>query len=69
MFLLLQNATATADVYMLYSGVSATGTKLLTVRAQNQRDEWAVPWMPGLAAWVEARRGEFVQVFPVVNKS
>lgn len=37
-FISLQNATATADVYLLYSDVSATGTKLATVRAQNQGD-------------------------------
>ena len=37
-FIALQNATTTADVYILYSGVSATGTKLLTIRAQNQGD-------------------------------
>lgn len=37
-FVALQNATTTADVYLLYSGASATGTKLMTVRGQNQGD-------------------------------
>ncbi len=31
---------------------------------QAQADEWSIPWMPGLAAWIEARRGEFEQVWP-----
>lgn len=43
MSLLLQNATTTADVYLLYSGASSTGTKLLTVRAQNQGDGYTGP--------------------------
>lgn len=29
-----------------------------------QRDEWSIPWMPGLAAWVEQRRGEFTDLHP-----
>lgn len=37
-FVSLQNATTTADVYLLYSGASATDTKLGTWRAQNQGD-------------------------------
>jgi hypothetical protein len=37
-FIALQNATTTADTYLLYSGPSSTGTKLLTVLAQNQGD-------------------------------
>lgn len=32
--------------------------------AAAQADEWNVPWRAGLAAWVEARRGEFEQVWP-----
>lgn len=35
---ILQNNTATADTLLLYDGASATGTKLLTVLAQNQGD-------------------------------
>ena len=33
--------------------------------AQAQANEWSIPWTPGLAAWIEQRRGEFVQVWPV----
>lgn len=28
-----------------------------------QYNEWGIPWQQGLGAWVEARRGEFVQVW------
>jgi hypothetical protein len=37
-FIALQNNTATADTLLLYSGASSTGTKLLTILAQNQGD-------------------------------
>ena len=32
--------------------------------AAIQRDEWSTPWQPGLAAWIEQRRGEFTQIWP-----
>lgn len=37
-FIALQNNTATADTLLLYSGASATGTKLATILVQNQGD-------------------------------
>lgn len=37
-FIALQNNTTTADTLLLYSGASSTGTKLLTILAQNQGD-------------------------------
>ena len=33
-----------------------------------QIDEWGIPWMPGLAAWIEARRGEFVELHPKMRE-
>jgi hypothetical protein len=37
--------------------------------AAAQADEWSVPWVPGLAAWVEQRRGEFVELHPRMGQS
>lgn len=31
---------------------------------QAQADEWRIPWVPGVAQWVQARRGEFVELHP-----
>ena len=41
--IVLQNNTATADTLLLYDGASATGTKLLTLLAQNQGDGYTGP--------------------------
>ena len=62
----LHNTTGDRYVVLLVDGAvqQAAGPLDAAQMAAIQRDEWAVPWMPGLAAWIEARRGEFEQVYP-----
>ena len=56
-------------VVLLLDGVVSQAAGPLSVAQLQaaQRDEWSIPWQPGLATWVEARRGEFVQVWPKVQ--
>ena len=64
--LLLHRPTNARYIVLILDGIvqQAAGPLDGAQMAAIQRDEWKVPWMPGLAAWVEARRGEFEQVFP-----
>lgn len=53
-------------VVLLHDGVvqQAAGPLDNAQMKAIQRNEWQTPWQPGLAQWVEARRGEFVQIHP-----
>ena len=64
--LLLHRPTQVRYIVLLVDGSvqQAAGPLDGAQLAQAQANEWSIPWTPGLAAWVEARRGEFEQVFP-----
>ena len=63
---LFLHTTGDRYVVLLVDGIvqQAAGPLDAAQMAAIQRDEWSIPWQPGLAAWVEARRGEFVQIHP-----
>lgn len=68
MTLALFQHTPTSERYivLLLDGVVSQAAGPLSVAELQaiQRDEWSIPWMPGLAQWVEQRRGEFTQIHP-----
>ena len=68
--LFLHTPTGSRYVVLLVDGIvqQAAGPLDAAQLAAIQRDEWAIPWMPGLARWVEARRGEFKQIFPIDSR-
>mgnify|MGYP000849606793 CR=1 FL=1 len=65
--LLLHTPTGARYIVLIADGAvqQAAGPLDNAQMGAAQANEWSIPWMPGLAAWVEARRGEFVQVWPV----
>jgi hypothetical protein len=67
--LFLHSPTQDRYIVLVADGtVQQAAGPLTTAQLQEiQRDEWAIPWTPearALGQWVEARRGEFVQVWP-----
>ncbi len=54
-------------IVILADGIvqQAAGPLTAAQLVQAQANEWSIPWQTGLAAWVEARRGEFEQVWPI----
>jgi hypothetical protein len=67
--LFLHAATGDRYIVLVADGIVQQAAGPLTVAQlqEIQRDEWAIPWTPearALGQWVEARRGEFEQVWP-----
>ncbi len=67
---LWQHKTGDRYIVLVVDGVVAQAAGPLTAAQsqQAQADEWSIPWMPGVAQWVEARRGEFVELHPHMEK-
>ena len=68
--LLLHRPTQVRYIVLLVDGSvqQAAGPLDGAQLAQAQANEWSIPWMPGLAAWVEARRGEFTELHPKMGR-
>ena len=64
--LFLHTATSARYIVLLVDGIvqQAAGPLDAAQLKAIQRDEWSTPWVPGLGAWVEQRRGEFTELHP-----
>ena len=68
--LLYHRPTAARYIVLIMDGAvqQAAGPLDSAQLAAAQANEWSIPWMPGLAAWVEARRGEFTELHPKMGR-